>query len=120
MLHQLIFLQGVEKLYILYFLCFYSLYIVKYILLGATIGGYSHSTLYSITASSYFGHILGFISHIVILVLYFNTVQISYLIGSKVTHVTYEYSGEASATISPANFKSSLFTSLETDCSQGR
>ena len=48
------------------FLCFYSLYIVKYILLGPTIGGYSHSLPYFIPGSYYFSDILGVILHTVI------------------------------------------------------
>ena len=48
------------------FLCSYSLYIVKYILLGPTTGGYSHSLLYFIPGSYYFSDILGFILHTVI------------------------------------------------------
>ena len=47
-------------------LCFYSLYIVKYILLEATIGGCSHSLSYFIPGSYYFSHILSFILHTVI------------------------------------------------------
>ena len=48
------------------FLCFYSLYIVKYILLGPTTGGYSHSLPYFVPGSYYFSDILGFILHTVI------------------------------------------------------
>ena len=48
------------------FLCFYSLYILKYILLGPTIGGYSHSLPYFIPGSYYFSDILGVILHTVI------------------------------------------------------
>ena len=48
------------------FLCFYSLCIVKYIILEPTIGGYSHSLLYFIPGSYYFSDILGFILHTVI------------------------------------------------------
>ena len=39
---------------------------MKYILLGLTIGGYSHSLPYFILGSYYFSDILGFILHIVI------------------------------------------------------
>ena len=54
------FTRGGEVMYFA-FLCFYSLYIVKYILLGPTIGGYSHSLPYFIPGSYYFSDILGVI-----------------------------------------------------------
>ena len=47
-------------------MCVHSLYVVKYELLGTTVGGYSHSLPYSILGSCYVSDILDFLRQTVI------------------------------------------------------
>ena len=61
-----LFFQKEWRSYIFCIFVFYSLYGVKYILLGPTTGGYSHSLLCFMPGSYYFSDILGFILHTVI------------------------------------------------------
>ena len=61
-----LFFQKEWRSYIFCIFVFYSLYSVKYILLGPTTGGYSHSLLCFMPGSYYFSDILGFTLHTVI------------------------------------------------------